>query len=562
MGRRKGSKNKKPSTKVSVSIPQEKAYRHCPSCNAVIILEHGTVGQVACRHCENGFVNVIGAQEGPQTMFLSLSDVDIVVYGGAAGGGKSFALLLEPLRNINDGRFRATTFRRTSPEITKAGGLWDVSMEIYPTCSAKPRASSSEWIFPSGAKHSFLHFEHETDKGKHLGLQSDLLQFDQLETFTHGMFFFLVSRVRGTGAVESTRIRATLNPPDPNEPEGMWVHQLLAPWVDPEHERYPMKAGEILHLYRDEEAEGDESDFKWYDEPQYETREGRTFVKTMSFSFVPATIFDNKILLDRDPRYMSKLNGLQYEERLRLRDGRWDILKTGTMFKRPWLTNNIININSLPKNLKLIRVWDKAATDEQMSVSKTPYTCGLKVGYLKGEYYILGEVHERMGTTELLETMRSTAIMDGHQCAIYEEREPSASGKIICELQARTTFAGFTYDWLVPGDVGDKIKRANPASAAAEKGLIHIVATGDPVADRWIKPFITEVTMFPNGLKDRVDCLAWAVLILGGSYKRISAHEDREQTIGRRRWADDYESNQRSNSTDRFLTLVGKKKAG
>ncbi len=69
-------------------------------------------------------------QPGPQTSFLS-SSADIVIYGGAAGGGKTFGMLLEPLRHIHIKDFRAVLLRRTSKQITKAGGPWDESQNIY-----------------------------------------------------------------------------------------------------------------------------------------------------------------------------------------------------------------------------------------------------------------------------------------------------------------------------------------------------------------------------------------------------------------------------------------------
>lgn len=73
----------------------------------------------------------IGPQKGPQEQFLS-SPADIVIYGGAAGGGKSFALLLEGLRHISNPNFGAVIFRRNVNQITAEGGLWDTASEIYP----------------------------------------------------------------------------------------------------------------------------------------------------------------------------------------------------------------------------------------------------------------------------------------------------------------------------------------------------------------------------------------------------------------------------------------------
>ena len=83
----------------------------------------------------------IEAQPGPQTLFLSTS-ADIAIYGGAAGGGKTFGLLLEPLRHVTANRlFSALFLRRTTPQILNPGGLWDAASNLYPRAGAVPKPS-------------------------------------------------------------------------------------------------------------------------------------------------------------------------------------------------------------------------------------------------------------------------------------------------------------------------------------------------------------------------------------------------------------------------------------
>lgn len=105
----------------------------------------------------------IEAQPGMQEQFLS-SPADIVLGGGIAGSGKTWSLLMEPLRHISNSRFSAVIFRRTYPEITNEGGIWDTSCELYPIAGAYPRASDHEWRFPSGATVRFAHLQHEKDR--------------------------------------------------------------------------------------------------------------------------------------------------------------------------------------------------------------------------------------------------------------------------------------------------------------------------------------------------------------------------------------------------------------
>src|ERR1043165_3091858 len=127
----------------------------------------------------------IKPQKGPQEKFLR-SSADIVIFGGAAGGGKSYSLLLECLRHIRNKRFGAVVFRRTHKQITDEGGLWDTSSEIYPKAGGSPYGTS-QWVFPSGAKIKFSHLQHEKNKYDWDGSQIPLICFDELIHFSESM---------------------------------------------------------------------------------------------------------------------------------------------------------------------------------------------------------------------------------------------------------------------------------------------------------------------------------------------------------------------------------------
>src|SRR6266496_2782010 len=91
----------------------------------------------------------IRPQPGPQEQFLSTT-ADIALYGGAAGGGKSFGLLLDPVRHFSNGRFGAVIFRRNSVQVRNEGGLWDESQALFPLLNGHPREALLKWDFPSG----------------------------------------------------------------------------------------------------------------------------------------------------------------------------------------------------------------------------------------------------------------------------------------------------------------------------------------------------------------------------------------------------------------------------
>src|SRR5437016_13056128 len=97
----------------------------------------------------------ISAQPGPRTEFLRTS-ADICIDGGAAGGGKTVGLILEPLRHVGRiANFSAVFFRRTTPQITNPGGLWDESQNFYPRLGGTPHRGAREWRWSRGGKVKF-----------------------------------------------------------------------------------------------------------------------------------------------------------------------------------------------------------------------------------------------------------------------------------------------------------------------------------------------------------------------------------------------------------------------
>src|SRR5678815_1257661 len=102
----------------------------------------------------------IRPQPGPQELALS-SQADICIFGGAAGGGKSWAAVVEPLRHLNNGKFSAVIFRRTYPEITNPGGVWDEAGNIYPYFGGKANRADMLYRFPSGMRVVFSHLQYD-----------------------------------------------------------------------------------------------------------------------------------------------------------------------------------------------------------------------------------------------------------------------------------------------------------------------------------------------------------------------------------------------------------------
>lgn len=269
----------------------------------------------------------IRPQPGFQVQFLS-SPADIAIGGGAAGAGKTFALLLEPLRHVHNPYFGGVIFRRTSPQIRSEGGLWDTSNNLYPLVLGKPRETNLEWIFQSGAGVKFSHLEYEKNILDWQGAQVPFIGFDELTHFSEKMFFYLLSRNRSTCGVKPY-VRATCNP-DPDS----WVAKFIEWWID-QDTGFPIKerAGKIRYFIKDGES------MVWGDSKKEVLDRVPHIVKIMkeaneetnpdnlvkSATFIPGDIYSNKELLSKDPGYLANLMAQDENTRLQLLDGNWKI---------------------------------------------------------------------------------------------------------------------------------------------------------------------------------------------------------------------------------------------
>lgn len=158
-----------------------------------------------------------------QSAFLACDDFE-VLYGGAAGGGKSDALLIDALclqhGGVENGKHRAVLFRRSFPELRD---LIDRSLEIYPLIDAGADYNGSDkiWTFTSGAKVEFGYLQHDSDRLKYRGRAWNYIGFDELTLWpTDTCYLYLFSRCRSTDKSLPRYIRATTNPDGPGQ---QWV---------------------------------------------------------------------------------------------------------------------------------------------------------------------------------------------------------------------------------------------------------------------------------------------------------------------------------------------------
>lgn len=270
---------------------------------------------------------IIKPQEGYQMKALS-SSADIVIGGGAAGAGKTYCLLLEPLRHINNKDFGGVVFRRTYTQIHAQGGLWDTALNLYNSIpGAKPKETNSSWLFSSGSKLKFNHLEYEKNVYDWQGSQIPFIGFDELTHFSSNMFFYLLSRNRSVCGVKPY-VRATCNP-DPDS----WVAEFIAWWIDQETGfPIPERDGVIRYFIRDDNTYiwGDTAreviDKSMYllDEVAEKTDIDLTHL-VKSVTFISGDVYSNKELLKVNPEYLANLLSQDSDTKAQLLGGNWKI---------------------------------------------------------------------------------------------------------------------------------------------------------------------------------------------------------------------------------------------
>lgn len=238
--------------------------------------------------------------DGPQTAFLA-STAREVLYGGAAGGGKTESIMQLPFYRIHNPRHRSLILRRTRPQLQE---VIDRQLELYPKVApgARWRQNESRWIWPSGAITQMGYMEHEADRYKFKTFEYDQILFDELTSFTKKQYLFMFSRNRSKDITMPAIMRGGTNPGDVG-------HQ----WV---YERF-IAGSEPYMTYRAEEA------------VEVEGMGAMTIETTKQF--IPAKLADNPKMADRGS-YIAGLREMGEDGEAYL-SGDWTAF-SGQMFPR------------------------------------------------------------------------------------------------------------------------------------------------------------------------------------------------------------------------------------
>lgn len=426
---------------------------------------------------------IIRPQLGKQEQFLS-SSADIVFYGGAAGGGKTYAALIEPLRHINNKNFSCIIFRRTSPQITTPGGLWDTALEMYTALGAKDIRSPNRYFrFPSGAKIVMNHLQYDKTVYDYQGAQIPLIEFEELTHFSWKQFTYMLTRNRSATAGIKPYIRATCNP-DPDS----WVADFIKWYIDQDTGYAIQERGGII---------------RWFiimnDEPIWADNPDELFdkygIEPKSFTFIPSSVYDNKILLDNNREYLANLKAQDEVTKEQLLNGNWKIRPAGGLYFK---ANQAPIVSVIPdKIIGICRAWDLAATEQTPQNKNPDKTAGVLMARLKsGQFIVLDVFTGCLNASGVRQAVRNIAIQDriNYRCnSIHIPQDPGQAGK-----EQAQSYVGFLAGFNVQTERvnGSKINRAEPFASQWQQGNV-LLLRGD-----WNRIYTNELSSFPDGLHD------------------------------------------------------------
>ena len=342
--------------------------------------------------------NIIWTPQPRQKLFMQRPEHE-ALYGGAAGGGKSDCAIAEALRQVHIPHYRGLILRKTYPQLSE---MVDRSREIYlPSFpDAKYNEQKHSWTFPSGAKIYFGAMQHTKDRTNYQGKRYDFIDFDELTHFTWDEYSYLFSRNRPNGPGTRCYIRAQANP-------GGIGHG----WVK---ERFISPAPPMTPIYED---------------VKIIFPDGKSEIRRQSRVFVPSSIFDNKILMENDPDYITRLASLPENEKRALLYGDWDSF-SGQVFTE-WRNNpdgyatrkntHVINPFKIPSSWKIYRGFDFGYS--------RPFSVGWYAVDHDGRLYRIRELYGCTGTPN--EGVRWEPAEIARQIKRIENEDINLKGKYV-----------------------------------------------------------------------------------------------------------------------------------
>ena len=361
-----------------------------------------------------------------------------VFFGGAAGPGKTEALLMSALAFVERPHYSALLLRRTFRQLNQSNSIMDRARQWLANTDAVWNATDKRFTFPSGASLTFGNLDSDDDMFQYDSSEFQFIGFDELTSFSERQYTYLFSRLRATkDRPVPLRMRSASNPGNRGHD---WVKARFMIGQPPEslHQEFPERF------------------------------------------FLPARIADNPHL--RRDEYIASLANLDAVRRRQLLEWDWAVMASGSLFRREWFEI----VDDWPREVSgVARAWDDAATHDGGD-----WTVGVLMALARtGIFYVI-DVTRIQGSPLEVERLkaqiaRTDTDLTAHRAVVLLQQEPGASGKSFIDAQIRGPLCGFHMQ--VENPSGDKYTRSLPMSSAAQAGNIKLVG------GRWNRDFLEEL---------------------------------------------------------------------
>ena len=409
-----------------------------------------------------------------QQAFLWLQCRD-ALYGGAAGGGKSDALLMSALQYVDIPGYNAILIRDTNSNMIKPEGLLDRAHEWLSNTDAKWIGDSKQYVFPSGATLGFGYMDGPRDHFNYQGPAYQFIGLDEVVGLREHQAQYLFSRLRKLSPQGYIELLKILFPKINDETIQIYLNQYNAMPLRRRCGSNPP--------HRDQIKRGAWVKARFIDS---KTRDKEAI-------FIPAKLTENPYLNIDD--YKKSMIELDPITRRQLEDGDWDICAKGNMIDR----SKFVIIPQPPQNpAKVVRFWDMAATAVSDSNKDPDWTVGIKMSRTTTGYIVVENmVRFRRNPGDTESTIINTAKADGKHVSIRMEQEGGSSGKTVIDYYMRKVFSG--WDFKGKPAQQNKLQRFTPFANQVDAGNIYVAAGS------WNQDFFDEMELFPDGEHDDIE---------------------------------------------------------
>jgi predicted phage terminase large subunit-like protein len=389
---------------------------------------------------------------------MYMSEHEYGLFGGAAGPGKSEALLVSAVQFADLPNHATIIVRKHYVDFTKPGALMDRAEQWFRGRGPKFNQQNHTWTFPSGYKVVFVALDTPHALDIIQGMEAQCILIDEAGQLQQKIRHYLRTRLRRpVGSIIPIRVRETANPDGPGEID--LYHEYVEPWEN-----------------------GSEA-------PDH--------------FFIPATLDSNPHI---DGDYRERLNKLDPVTRAKYLHGKWGVRSAGRFFLRQSVKR--VPASELPSEFDaLVRTWDLAATEPTPENSDPDWTRGTLSGIKDGFFYILDVLSLRHRHHFVRKLIHDTAIADGREVTIVIPQDPGQAGKSQWGEYVEL-LAGFEVRRYQPPS--DKETMARPVSASVDAGNVFVAEAP------WTDDLLDELCAFPTkGIHDdQVDTLSSAWLWL------------------------------------------------